>query len=131
MSTSTSSNPAAAGSVETKRLVYATVFSTLSWGCDLFDLFIILFVAPTIGELFFPSDNRLLSLASVYGAYAVTVIMRPVGSAIFGSLADRKGRRHAMIMAVSGIGVMSVLMGVLPTYHMVGIAAPILFLLFR
>ncbi|TAM84864.1 MAG: MFS transporter, partial [Candidimonas sp.] len=39
--------------------------------------------------------------------------------------------RHAMIMAVSGIGVMSVLMGVLPTYHMVGIAAPILFLLFR
>ena len=131
MSTSTNSNPAAAGGVETKRLVYATVFSTLSWGCDLFDLFIILFVAPTIGELFFPSDNRLLSLASVYGAYAVTVIMRPVGSAIFGSLADRKGRRHAMIMAVSGIGVMSVLMGVLPTYHMVGIAAPILFLLFR
>lgn len=127
----TAGQTAAGASVDTRRIVYATMFSTFSWGCDLFDLFIILFVAPTIGELFFPSTNPLLSLASVYGAYAVTVVMRPLGSAIFGSLADRKGRRHAMILAVSGIGVMSLLMGLLPTYHSVGVLAPILFLLFR
>lgn len=119
------------GEIGTKTLFYATVGSTLSWACDLFDLFIILFVAPTIGELFFPSSNHLLSLASVYAAYAVTVIMRPVGSAIFGSYADRKGRRHAMISAVAGVGIMSGLMGLLPTYLMAGAIAPILFVVFR
>lgn len=120
-----------AGNGETRRIFYTTIGSTLSWACDLFDLFIILFVAPTIGELFFPSDNRLLSLASVYGAYAVTVVMRPLGSAIFGSFADRSGRHRAMIAAVSGIGVMSFLMGLLPTFQSVGFWAPVLFLLFR
>lgn len=114
-----------------RELFYATIASTLAWSCDLFDLFIILFVAPVIGELFFPSGNRLLSLASVYAAYAVTVIVRPVGSAIFGSYADRKGRRHAMVAAVIGIGVMSGLMGLLPTYPTVGVMAPVLFLAFR
>src|SRR5574340_810884 len=117
--------------VEKKKLFYTTIASTLAWACDLFDLFIILFVAPTIGDLFFPSHNHLLSLASVYGAYAVTVVIRPVGSAIFGSYADRKGRRRAMIIAVIGIGVMSGLMGLLPTYSTAGLLAPILFLAFR
>lgn len=131
MSTRTSLPEDDIGSVGGARLVYATVGSTLAWACDLFDLFIILFVAPTIGELFFPSSNRLLSLASVYAAYAVTVIMRPVGSAIFGSYADRAGRRRAMISAVAGVGVMSGVMGLLPTYVMAGAIAPILFVLFR
>jgi MFS transporter, MHS family, proline/betaine transporter len=117
--------------VDNKKLFYTTIASTLAWACDLFDLFIILFVAPTIGELFFPSNNPMLSLASVYGAYAVTVVMRPIGSAIFGSYADRSGRRRAMIVAVTGIGVVTGMMGLLPTFPQAGIWAPVLFLALR
>lgn len=120
-----------AGSIDKKRLFSATIVSTLAWACDLFDLFIILFVAPTIAKLFFPADNPLLSLASVYGAYAVTVVFRPLGSAIFGPYADRRGRRRAMIVAVSGIGIITGLMGTLPTFPQVGILAPVLFLALR
>jgi len=118
-------------SVENRKLFYTTIASTLAWACDLFDLFIILFVAPTIGQLFFPSDNAMLSLASVYGAYAVTVVMRPLGSAIFGSFADRSGRRRAMIVAVTGIGIVTGVMGLLPTYPQAGLLAPFLFLALR
>lgn len=95
MANGVASTMGTASSIETRQLFCATIVSTLSWACDLFDLFIILFVAPTIAKLFFPADNPLLSLASVYGAYAVTVVFRPLGSAIFGPYADRRGRRHA------------------------------------
>ncbi len=114
-----------------RQVINTAICSTLAWSCDLFDLFIILFVAPTIGAIFFPSNSQLLSLAAVYAAYAVTLVMRPLGSAIFGPYADRNGRRRAMIVAVGGIGTVTGLMGLLPTINQVGLLAPILFILLR
>ena len=117
--------------ISQRTLVHTAICSTLAWSCDLFDLFIILFVAPTIGGLFFPSTNPLLSLAAVYASYSVTVIMRPLGSAVFGPYADRNGRRRAMIVAVAGIGIVTGLMGLLPTIDQVGLLAPALFIVLR
>ena len=51
------------------------------WSLDLFDLFILLYVAPVLGTLFFPSSNAALSLAAVQAAFALTLLLRPVGSA--------------------------------------------------
>lgn len=114
-----------------RQVISTAICSTLAWSCDLFDLFIILFVAPTIGTIFFPTDNQILSLAAVYAAYAVTLVMRPLGSAVFGPYADRNGRRQAMIVAVGGIGTVTGLMGLLPTINQVGLLAPALFILLR
>ncbi|AEJ42742.1 MFS transporter [Alicyclobacillus acidocaldarius] len=114
-----------------KQVVTATIASLLGWSLDLFDLFVLLYVAPDVGKLFFPSTNATLSLASVYGSFAVTLLMRPLGSGLFGSLADRFGRKRAMITAVVGVGVLTALFGVLPTVHQVGVLAPILFLILR
>lgn len=114
-----------------KQVVTATIASLLGWSLDLFDLFVLLYVAPDVGKLFFPSNNATLSLASVYGSFAVTLLMRPLGSGLFGSLADRFGRKRAMITAVVGVGILTALFGVLPTVHQVGILAPILFLILR
>jgi hypothetical protein len=58
----------------------------------MFDLIILLYVASTIASLFFASDQPTLSLAAAYASYAVTLIMRPAGSAIFGNLAGRRQR---------------------------------------
>src|SRR5579875_896328 len=104
----------------------AIVASCLGWSLDLFDLFILLYVAPVVGHLFFPSTQPTLSLAAVYASFAVTLLMRPVGSAIFGSYADRHGRRGAMIAAVTGVGISTALFGVLPTINQIGAAAPAL-----
>lgn len=111
--------------------VIAVVASTLGWSLDLFDLFILLFVAPTVAPLFFPSHSETLSLAATYASFAVTLVMRPVGSAIFGHIADTRGRRRAMIIAVVGVGVATGAFALLPTYASVGFGAPALFLLLR
>jgi MFS family permease len=109
----------------------AVVASCLGWALDLFDLFVLLFVAPVVGRLFFPSEHAMLSLAAVYASFAVTLLMRPLGSALFGSYADRRGRKGAMILAVVGVGLSTAAFGLLPTVAQVGVIAPVLFLLLR
>ncbi|MCK1440751.1 MFS transporter [Bradyrhizobium sp. 15] len=113
------------------QMLRAIVVSCLGWALDLFDLFILLYVAPVIGALFFPSDYPTLSLAAVYGSFAVTLFMRPVGSAIFGHFADAHGRKGAMTVAMIGVGVSTAAFGTLPTIQQVGLIAPILFLILR
>ncbi len=89
----------------------AMIASLLGWSLDLFDLFILLYVAPVIGALFFPSSVPTLSLAAVYASFAVTLLMRPVGSAIFGHFADLHGRKGAMLVAIIGVGVTTAMFG--------------------
>ena len=114
-----------------RQMITAVMASSLGWALDLFDLFILLYVAPVIGKLFFPSSVPTLSLAAVYASFAVTLLMRPVGSAVFGSYADRHGRKGAMIVAVVGVGVSTALFGALPTINQIGFAAPLIFLALR
>jgi MFS family permease len=114
-----------------RHVLRAVIASCVGWSLDLFDLFILLFVAPVIGRLFFPSEHAMLSLAAVYASFGVTLLMRPLGSALFGSYADTHGRKRAMIVAMVGVGISTALFGVLPTVNMVGVAAPILFIVLR
>ena len=89
------------------------------------------YVAPAVGKALFPSDSPTLSVAAVYASFAVTLFMRPIGSALFGNYADRHGRRGAMITAVIGVGLVTATFGLLPTLAEIGVAAPLLFLLLR
>ena len=109
----------------------AVIASTLGWSLDMFDLFILLYVAPALGKAFFPSDSPTLSVAAVYASFAVTLLMRPLGSAVFGNYADKHGRKGAMIIAVIGVGIATASFGVLPTISQAGAVAPILFLILR
>jgi MFS transporter, MHS family, proline/betaine transporter len=109
----------------------AMLASVLGWSLDLFDLFILLYVAPVVGALFFPSSVPTLSLAAVYASFAVTLLMRPVGSAIFGHYADVHGRKGAMLVAIVGVGISTAAFGLLPTIAQVGLIAPVLFLVLR
>lgn len=122
---------AAQAPVTQRQILTAGLASVVAWSFDLFDLFILLFVASTIGPLFFPSDSPTLSLAAVYASFAVTLLMRPLGSAVFGNYADRLGRKRAMVIAVFGVGIATALMGAVPTIAQIGILAPILFLTLR
>jgi MFS family permease len=114
-----------------RHVLKAVVASCLGWSLDLYDLFILLFVAPVIGKLFFPSDHPMLSLAAVYASFGVTLLMRPLGSALFGAYADTHGRKRAMIMAMVGVGVSTAAFGALPTVHTIGVAAPIVFIVLK
>lgn len=96
-----------------------------------FDFAIYGFFAISIGKTFFPSDNPVTSLLSTLAVYGVAFLMRPVGGLFFGLLADRRGRRISLAVAVVMMGVSTALMAVLPSYASIGVAAPILLVLLR
>jgi MFS family permease len=114
-----------------RRTTIAVIASLLGFSLDLFDLFILLYVAPVVGALFFPSSLPTLSLAAVYASFAVTLLMRPIGSALFGQYADVHGRKGAMLIALIGVGISTAAFGVLPTVAQVGVIAPVIFLILR
>jgi MHS family proline/betaine transporter-like MFS transporter len=118
-------------SISRKQMIIAVMASLLGWSLDLYDLFILLYVAPELGKLFFPTDKPTLSLAAVYASFAVTLFMRPLGSTLFGTYADRNGRKRAMVVAVSGVGISTALLGALPTVVQIGAAAAIIFIVLR
>ena len=89
------------------------------------------FFAVTIGKLFFPAENPVVSLIAAFGAFAAGFLVRPVGGIIFGRIGDLMGRQRAMLLSVMAMAVPTVLMGFLPTYHQIGMAAPILLVTLR
>lgn len=117
--------------VNPRQRINAIIASVLGWSLDLFDLFILLYVAPVVSVLFFPSEQPMLSLAAVYASSAVALIIRPLGSAVFGHYADTHGRKGAMTVALVGTGLSTAAFGLLPTISQVGLVAPILFLVLR
>jgi len=112
-------------------MISAGAGSLIGWAFDLFDLFILLFIAGTLGQVLFPVSSPTLSLASVYASFAVSLLMRPIGGGVFGRLADRRGRKLTMIVTVTGVGVATALMGAVPTYAAAGAAGPVLFVALR
>ncbi|MFH1299939.1 MAG: MFS transporter, partial [Planctomycetota bacterium] len=89
------------------------------------------FFAPTIGKLFFPSDNPTTSLIAAFGAFAAGFLMRPVGAVLFGHIGDRVGRKKALMLSVMMMAVPTLLVGVLPTHAQIGVSAAVLMVLLR
>ncbi|HLE34915.1 MAG TPA: MFS transporter [Nitrososphaerales archaeon] len=110
----------------------AVVFgSWLGWSLDGYDLVLMLLVMPSVSQLFFPNQDPTLSLLATFATYVITLIMRPVGGAFFGSFGDRHGRKKAMIITIMGFSIATFATGLLPTYAMVGLLAPALLILVR
>ena len=67
----------------------------------------------------------------VWGVFAASFFMRPIGSWLFGRIADTRGRKQSMVISISLMAISSFLFALLPTYEQVGMAAPFLLLLVR
>ena len=105
-----------------RRIVLAGISgNVMEW----YDFTVYGYFASIIGVQFFPSGNRLSSLVASFGVFAAGFLMRPVGSLIFGYVGDRVGRKAALTMSVGAMALPTFLIGLLPTYQQVGIAAPI------
>jgi MFS transporter, MHS family, proline/betaine transporter len=112
-------------------ILLALCASCLGWSLDLFDLFLLLYIAPYVGKAFFPPNNPTLILAAVYASFAVTLLTRPIGSAIFGSYADTHGRKQSMVISMVGVGLTTAAFGILPGYAKIGVFSPVVFLALR
>jgi MHS family proline/betaine transporter-like MFS transporter len=89
------------------------------------------YFAAQIGRTFFPEQDKLAQLLAAFGVFAVGFMMRPVGGAVFGHIGDRFGRRTALTLSVGAMAVPTFLIGVLPGFDVLGLAAPILLTLLR
>ena len=108
-------------------VIAGVVGNILEW----YDFALFGFFAQQIGAHFFPADNPTASLLAAFGTFAAGFFMRPVGGALFGLVGDRYGRKQALIWSVLAMAIPSFLIGVLPSTTTIGLAAPILLLVFR
>jgi len=104
----------------------------LGFFVDLFDIYLpIVVLAPAIA--YFVSPSMPETTRSLVGAsiFAATLVGRPLGAFIFGHFADTIGRKRTTIIAVTGFGVATLLMSLLPGYEQIGIAAVVIFVALR
>ncbi|KAB5621398.1 MHS family MFS transporter [Pseudomonas putida] len=110
-----------------KRAIAVGIGNFMEW----FDFAVYGYFAAVIGMLFFPSSAPGVSLLSSLAVFAVGFLSRPFGALILGPIGDRFGRRAVLIITVFGMGVCTTIIGLLPTYEAIGIAAPVLLIAMR
>src|SRR6476661_6117019 len=91
-----------------------------------YDFAIYGYFAIQIGRAFFPSEDHVSQVLSAFGIFAVGYLMRPVGGIVVGHIGDKFGRTAALTFSVVAMAVPTFLVGILPGYHTLGVAAPII-----
>lgn len=111
-----------------KVAVAALVGTAMEW----FDYYLFgLAAALVFNRLFFTELDPQAAALAAFAAFGVGFVARPLGAVLFGSLGDRIGRRPTLIMSVVLIGTATALIGMLPDFATIGIAAPIMLVLLR
>lgn len=82
-------------------------------------------------KLFFPSQDPVIGTLAALATFGVGFLARPLGGVMFGHLGDRVGRKTVLIVTMLAMGLLSTVIGVLPTYQSIGMGAPALLVLFR
>lgn len=99
---------------------------------DMFDIYLpIIVLAPAIGYFISPDLSPSATAIITGMIFAATLVGRPLGALLFGRYADTKGRKNATVVAVSGFGILTVVVGLLPGYESWGIASVIVFVALR
>ncbi|MCX5535153.1 MFS transporter [Streptomyces sp. NBC_00006] len=93
---------------------------------ELYDFFVYGFSVPILASHFFPVGDSTAGLLSTFAVYAAAFLMRPVGGILFGRLGDRLGRVRMMVVTVVTMGACTMVIGLVPTYEHIGIAATVL-----
>lgn len=110
-----------------RTLLAGAIGNVLEW----YDFALYGYFAPIFAVLFFPSEHPSLSLITAFGVFAIGFLARPLGAILFGYWGDTIGRRNALAWSVLLMAIPTCLVGVLPTYEMIGVAAPMVLTLCR
>lgn len=125
-----STHAAAAGRTPTgiwKVIGASSAGTMIEW----YDFYIFGALAPVIAPLFYPAGNETLALIAYLSTFAVGFVVRPFGALFFGRIGDRVGRKVAFLITLLIMGGATALIGFLPTYQSIGMAAPLALLAIR
>jgi MFS family permease len=115
----------------TRQIYHVALASIVGSVIEQYDFLVTGVIAATVwGGVFFKLP-ALAAVAAAIGVYGLGIIIRPIGAFIFGHIADRWGRRDALVYALMLMGGSTLLIGLTPTYDSIGILAPALLLVFR
>ncbi|NOT49485.1 MAG: MHS family MFS transporter [Acidobacteria bacterium] len=105
--------------------------SSLGTVIEWYDFYIFGSLAPIIAPLFYPPGNDTFAYIAYLATFAVGFVVRPFGALFFGRIGDKVGRKYAFLVTLLIMGGSTAIIGFLPTYSTIGIAAPIILLLVR
>ncbi|MEY9990146.1 MFS family permease [Streptomyces sp. V4I8] len=106
----------------------AALASAVEW----YDYFVFgIAAALVLGDLYFPAGSPTAGVLASFATFAVGFLARPLGGIVAGQLGDKRGRKPMLVLALTLMGLATTGIGLLPTYDTIGVAAPILLVLFR
>jgi MFS family permease len=111
-----------------KRIIFASSLGTM---IEWYDFYIFGSLAAVMSALLFPGKNPTWDLIKYWALFATGFIVRPFGAIVFGRIGDLVGRKYAFMVTLSIMGLSTFLIGCLPTYAAIGVAAPLLVLVLR
>ena len=123
--------PSPTEQVHNYRIWQVITASAVGTMIEWYDFYIFGSLAVTISPLFYPEGNDTLALIAYLSTFAVGFVVRPFGALFFGRIGDLVGRKYAFLVTLLVMGGATAAIGFLPTYHTIGIAAPIILLLIR
>lgn len=118
---------------QTEKKGLAAIIASSSVGTliEWYDFYIFGSLATIISTKFFPAGNQTLALLSTLATFAAGFVVRPFGALFFGRLGDLIGRKYTFLVTLVLMGLSTFLIGCIPGYETIGVAAPILVLLLR
>src|SRR5262245_5379575 len=111
----------------TKVITASSVGTMIEW----YDFYLFGMLSTTISTEFFPKNNPTAALLSTLAIFAAGFIVRPFGALVFGRLGDLIGRKYTFLLTLVLMGGSTFLIGLVPGYKTIGIAAPLIVLLLR
>jgi MFS family permease len=113
---------------EARAVIFASSLGTIfEW----YDFYLYVSLAATIGKVFFSGANPAASYIFALLAFAAGFAVRPFGALVFGRVGDLVGRKYAFLITIAIMGLSSFLVGLLPGYAAIGLAAPVILILLR
>jgi MFS family permease len=111
-----------------RRVIFASSVGTLfEW----YDFYLYGTLAVFFGELFFPAGNETTALLASLATFGAGFAVRPFGALVFGRIGDLVGRKYTFLVTIVTMGLSTALIGFLPTYASIGMAAPVLLVTLR
>jgi MFS family permease len=113
---------------ELRRVVIAAaVGNVIEW----YDFYIFGSLAAILAVKFFEQSHPVAAFLSTIALFSIGFLIRPLGAFVFGWLGDKVGRKYTFLVTLSGMGLSTAIIGIIPTYAQIGLAAAVILFVLR
>src|SRR6201988_395261 len=108
-------------------VIAAAVGNVIEW----YDFYIFGSLAAILAVKFFEKSHPVAAFLSTVALFSIGFLIRPLGAFVFGWLGDKVGRKYTFLVTLSGMGLSTAVIGIIPTYAQIGLAAAVILFILR